>query len=213
MIASHAGAIVVASDQIEPAAADAQRVALCLKQANAKLKVAGVRIKRGDFDAVHLGTDGPDDLGPGVFEGRDLICGFAGDDHIGEHGKGVTIDDDVFVGGAGDDYASTVYRAIFIGSTGDDYVDGLADALAVGGDGDDRVRVMKEGGHFYGEGGDDTAAGMSARSVFSGGTGRDFVRHLAGGFYGGAGIDAVTDVDDGATWFYVERGGVPCDWR
>ena len=158
---------------------------------------------------VVTGTAGPD-----VFvatAGRDLICGFGGNDRLRrlpplERG-------DIVIGGAGDDLVWRLLGGRFHGGPGDDKLYRLDGGTFVGGPGHDRMLIQVgglfrggrgndrvgldsdpsgvEGGTFVGGRGDDQADAVTgASSVFRGGPGNDRAGvDRRGTFIGGSGND------------------------
>ncbi len=120
------------------------------------------------------GTEGDDNFTNRATAGRDVFCGFAGDDYILELGEG-----DLFLGGAGNDEVGFLESGTFDGREGNDEVGYQLGGTFDGGEGDDFVVDLYSG-------------------TFNGGAGNDEVRHLLGGtFNGGAGDDTVSLWDSG----------------
>jgi hypothetical protein len=160
------------------------------------------------------GTTGDDKFaGKGTAEGKDVFCGFGGNDTKGALGTESTLDTgDLFIGGAGDDAVAYNYGT-FYGSDGNNFVtinyatfnggDGnngvfVNYATFNGGAGVDFVNNNQEGGTFNGGAGDDGTSDNNG--TFNGGDGTDLVFNNYGTFNGGAGNDTVTNPHDGSTF-------------
>ena len=171
-----------------PAAADAKNglKKRCVRDAQqAGLVEPGARPH--DLNVV-VGT-GRDDVfsGASLTDGRDLVCGFGGDDRLANADGPPLALGDVFLGAAGDDAVELV----------------RAGGFADGGQGDDRVGRLtasffedEPAAGFSGGSGNDTVGflgGVPGLVTFDGGDGDDRVdRHFGGTFNGDAGNDAVT---------------------
>ena len=159
-----------------PGATGKELIARCISQANRELEGTGRSIKRSQFDTIVLGSPGADDFSgyPPISPGRDLFCGFGGNDARDGRPGAVIGPGDVFVGGGGSDFLYRLAGGMFIGAGGDDRIHELDGGLFVGGDGIDSTSIQ-HGGRFYGR------------------AGGDFVDHLySGRFIGGPGRDEVT---------------------
>lgn len=128
-----------------------------------------------------LGTDGDDAFELPPYGTNDVICGFAGNDHIGGPRVNQDLQDgDIFLGGAGNDTQYTVYGGTFVGGEGDDVTNNMYAGIFTGGTGNDRV------------GGPATDQGTLGGGTFNGGDGNDLVYYQSGGIFNGeAGCDQV----------------------
>jgi hypothetical protein len=155
-----------------PALAQDDARGRCIREA-ARAGLIGRDLNPGRANFV-VGTDGPDDFTGRATTGRDVFCGFDGNDSIRELDEG-----DVLLGGAGIDV-----------------VDSLFGGTLNGGDGDDRANIL-QGGTFNGGSGDDSVT-VQSRGTFNGGDGVDRAHILQGGtFNGGEGFDHVALLDGG----------------
>jgi hypothetical protein len=111
---------------------------------------------RGDLNpsnaTFHPGTDGDDSNIFTPTAGRDVFCGFGGNDHISSFVLGPG---DIFLGGTGNDVVQSLNGGTFNGGEGDDRVAGLNGGTFNGGEGDDVVSVPS-GGTFNGGPGNDS---------------------------------------------------------
>lgn len=191
----------VAAEESAAAATGTELISRCIKQANAELAGTGKQIKRSQFDTIVLGSPGPDDFSgyPHISPGRDLFCGFGGNDYRDDTTAAKIGWGDVFVGGSGNDFVSLVDGGIVVGAKGGDRVDIMDRGLVVGGPGNDSMRILGNG-RFLGRAGQD-AVDHLYEGRFSGGTGNDIVtRQHAGTYLGGGGNDVALQVDHGGTF-------------
>lgn len=181
-------AVVVAASGGAPAAAGAKNglKKRCVRDAQ-QAGLIEPAATREDLNVV-VGT-GRDDAFPAasLTDGRDLVCGFGGDDRLSNADGPPLALGDVFLGAAGDDTVDLVRAGGFVD----------------GGQGDDRVGRLSASFHedepvagFRGGTGGDVVGflgGVPGLVTFDGGDGDDRVDHHFGGtFNGGAGNDAVT---------------------
>ncbi len=178
-----------------------QLIDRCIRQANNELRGTGRSIKRSQFDTIVVGGPGNDDFSgyPPIDPGRDLFCGFGGNDFRGNDPGSRVGPGDVFVGGGGADFVFTLDGGTFVGGNGNDGVQELLSGLFVGGGGIDNAFEMSHG-RFYGRDGVDTVKSQLGGRFF-GARGNDSILLLAGGrFNGNAGADSVSIVDKPATF-------------
>jgi hypothetical protein len=139
------------------------------------------------------GTPGDDTWQANDVSAADTVCGFGGDDHVGELVAGAS-----FYGGPGSDGGGSI-SGTFRGGAGEDFADRVYGTFD-GGDDRDFAAELFAGGTFNGGGGSDLVFGQ-AGGTFSGGDDGDAVRHLLGGsFNGEAGSDFVQSIGAGATF-------------
>jgi hypothetical protein len=104
--------------------------ARCIREA-ARAGLLGRDLNPGHANFV-LGTDADDNFSGRATAGRDVFCGFGGDDEIDPLNEG-----DVFLGGDGDDHVGTQFGGTFNGGAGDDSVGFLQAGTFNGGPGTD----------------------------------------------------------------------------
>src|SRR5919112_141256 len=139
--------------------------------------IAGSDTKNDNFS--HKGT-----------KGKDLFCGFGGNDQIGTLAEG-----DIFIGGAGQDTVGTLNDPVsgnygtFYGGADNDSVSSYNYGTFYGGAGEDSVYTNR--GTFNGDSGDDSVINYSL-GTFNGGDANDTVEcnTSSGTFNGEAGDDS-----------------------
>ena len=134
-----------------PTLAQADARARCIQEA-ARAGLLGADLNPGNANFVG-GTDDNDHAAfwsARATTGRDVFCGFDGEDQIGSLGAG-----DVFLGGDGIDSVVSLVGGTFNGGDGNDHVFNLHGGTFNGGDGDDQVIDMLGGTFNGGPGTDD----------------------------------------------------------
>lgn len=100
-------------------------------------------------------------------------------------------DENEVAGGPGDDLVHTTPNSVVDGGAGDDWLDG--GFLSHGGPGDDTILGLLDGGHAFGDDGDDVIHGGPGGEELRGGRGHDLIE-AAGGpdvVYGNSGEDTI----------------------
>jgi hypothetical protein len=152
---------------ISPAVAQGNARARCIAEA-ARAGLIGPHLNPRNA-TFHGGTDGDDVNTFTPTPGRDVFCGFAGNDVIrnfnletgdiflGGEGRDElnALEGGMFNGGPGDDLAAVILFGTFNGGPGNDFSVALVQGTYNGGPGDDSASLVIGGGTFNGGDGDD----------------------------------------------------------
>lgn len=201
LLATTLPSAAMAAGDATAGASGVELIARCISQANQELRGTGKSIRRSQFDTIVVGSPGADDFSgyPPISPGRDLFCGFGGNDARLDRPGAEIGPGDVFVGGGGDDFVYELDGGTVVGASGDDRIHELTRGLFVGGQGTDSAWIQ-ERGRFYGRAAHDYVDHLYG-GRFIGGSGSDAVTHQYGGTYlGGAGADEANQVDLGSTF-------------
>jgi hypothetical protein len=146
----------------------------CVREA-ARAGLIGRGLNPGQANFV-VGTARSDDFSGRATAGRDVFCGFGGNDFIDGLDEG-----DVFLGGEDDDQVHEIRGGTFLGGEGGDHVNTMQRGTFSGGRGGDNV-IFQNGGTVNGDPDDDTVAILRG-GTFNGGPGADSVITPQGGTF------------------------------